>query len=583
MRKCSAFVLALVVTSSALAAQSSTRTFRPVADAKVYEGQPGANLGLESTLRVRSKSNAAHRSFLRFDVSGLSDEVLSARLRLFCTDGSYDGGLVYALADDGWTETGITWNNQPTLSGGALRALGPVTSSTWVEIDVSGAVSGEGSHVFALAGGSSNSAFYSSREGSQPAQLVVTLAGGGGGSGPVADFTASPLSGQAPLQVAFSDLSTGELTIWLWDFGDGASSTQSDPVHTFQGEGTYSVTLTVSGPEGSATLTREDYVRVFAESAPGIWTSPGELASLTASGSAWNSLLEEANRAVGTPNIADQDDDTDVRVLAKALVYARTGNQSHRTQVIDACTRAIGTEAGGRTLALGRNLIGYVLAADLVGLPAAVDDDFRAWLRTCLTETLDGRTLRSTHEDRPNNWGTHAGASRAAVAVYLGDEAELERCAQVFKGYLGDRSAYADFKYGDLSWQADPSRPVGINPRGAVKDGHSIDGVLPDDQRRSGGFTWPPAQENYAWEALQGALAQALVLHRAGYDVWEWEDQALLRAVRWLHEECDFPAEGDDTWQPHVVNYFYGEDFPAPVPSRHGKNVGWTDWTHSER
>src|SRR6185436_3561741 len=128
--------------------------------------------------------------------------------------------------------------------------------------------------------------------------------------------------------------------------------------------------------------------------------------------------------------------------------------------------------------------------------------------------TLDGQTLRSTHEKRPNNWGTHAGASRAAVAVYLGDQAELDRCAQVFKGWLRDRSAYAGFEYGDVSWQADPSHPVGINPRGATKSGHNIDGVLPDDQRRAGGFTWPPPKENYVWEALQGALLAALVLER---------------------------------------------------------------------
>ena len=81
------------------------------------------------------------------------------------------------------------------------------------------------------------------------------------------------------------------------------------------------------------------------------------------------------------------------------------------------------------------------------------------------------------------------------------------------------------------------------------------------------------------YEGLQGALAQAVILHRAGYDVWEWQDRALLRAFTWLHEQADFPAQGDDTWQPHVINHFYGTSFPAPVPARPGKNVGWTDWT----
>jgi hypothetical protein len=236
---------------------------------------------------------------------------------------------------------------------------------------------------------------------------------------------------------------------------------------------------------------------------------------------------------------------------------------------------------------LGRELAAYVIAADLIDLPnydSNFDNQqFRPWLRRTLTEDLEGRTLQSTHEDRPNNWGTHAGASRAAVAVYLGDQAELERTAQVFKGWLGDRSSYAGFAYGKLDWQCNPSEPVGINPAGCMKEGHSIDGVLPDDQRRDGPFQWPPPKENYVWEGLQGALAQAVILSNAGYDVWNWEDQALLRAVRWLHEQANFPAEGDDAWQPHLVNYYYGTDFPAVVPARPGKNVGWTDWTHGER
>ncbi len=41
-------------------------------------------------------------------------------------------------------------------------------------------------------------------------------------------------------------------------------------------------------------------------------------------------------------------------------------------------------------------------------------------------------------------------------------------------------------------------------------------------------------------------------------------DKALLRAYTWLYQEADFPAKGDDTWQPHVVNYYYHTAFAAP-------------------
>jgi hypothetical protein len=224
-----------------------------------------------------------------------------------------------------------------------------------------------------------------------------------------------------------------------------------------------------------------------------------------------------------------------------------------------------------------------VIAADLVNLPAEEDEDrrFRSWLRQVLTDPLDGSTLIATHETRPNNWGTHAGASRVGVALYLGDNEELERAAKVFKGWLGDRDAYTGFDYGKLYWQADPDNPVGINSTGTTKEGFSIDGALPEEMRRGGKFHWPPRETGYAWEAMQGALVEAELLYRAGYDAWQWEDKALLRAAKFLNM-IDWQPEGDDEWLPWLINHAYGTDFPAKTPARPGKNMGWTDWTHSQ-
>ena len=296
----------------------------------------------------------------------------------------------------------------------------------------------------------------------------------------------------------------------------------------------------------------------------GIWISPAEVLALPTTGDAWDNLVEVANKQTSPPDVSDQEDPTNVIIMAKALVYVRTGDERYRTEVIDACMAAIGTEEGGRTLALARELGAYVVAADLVGLPPAEDATFSEWLRFTLTEVLDGKTLVSTHEVRPNNWGTMAGGTRMAVALYLKDQGEFDRAVQVFAGWLGDRSAYDDFDYGDLSWQADPDNPVGINPAGSEKSGYNIDGVLPEEMRRAGDFTWPPPKENYVYSGLAGALAQAIIAHRNGYpDVWQWSDSALLRAFIWLHDVADFPAVGDDEWQPHVINHYYGTDFPC--------------------
>jgi PKD repeat protein len=67
---------------------------------------------------------------------------------------------------------------------------------------------------------------------------------------PVAGFTAQPQTGRAPLTVRFTDLSEGKINSWNWDFGDGTSSTQQHPTHTYSEAGTYAVSLTVTDKLG---------------------------------------------------------------------------------------------------------------------------------------------------------------------------------------------------------------------------------------------------------------------------------------------------------------------------------------------
>jgi hypothetical protein len=317
----------------------------------------------------------------------------------------------------------------------------------------------------------------------------------------------------------------------------------------------------------------------------GIWISRDELASKPIGGPAWSNLEATASRACGVPTLADQDDPANTCTLAKAIVYARSNAASLRTDVLRSINAVVTAPPySGRALALGRELAAYVIAADLVNLAVTdpgLDARFRSTIASLVrTKTTEAGTLIECHENRPNNWGTHCGASRVAVAAYLRDSGELDRAAKVFRGWLGDRQSYAGFKYGELDWQCDPSRPVGINPVGCIKDGHVIDGVLADDQRRAGGFTWPPPKENYVYEALQGALVQAVILKRAGYDAFSWQDAALLRAFRWLYDQAGFPASGDDTWEVPLVNAYYGTQFPTAVALKPGKNMGFTDFTH---
>jgi PKD repeat protein len=91
--------------------------------------------------------------------------------------------------------------------------------------------------------------------------------------GPVhADFTASPTTGDPPLTVQFTDQSTGEITDWAWDFGDGETSTEQSPSHTYNAVGEHTISLTITGPAGSDTETKVNYIEVgIPELTPTTW------------------------------------------------------------------------------------------------------------------------------------------------------------------------------------------------------------------------------------------------------------------------------------------------------------------------
>jgi PKD repeat protein len=99
------------------------------------------------------------------------------------------------------------------------------------------------------------------------------------GNGPTASFSGSPTSGDGPLTVDFTDASTGSPTSWSWNFGDpssGAANTSSatNPSHTYAGDGTYTVSLTVTNAFGSDTQTRTGYVHVGSAPAASFTATP---------------------------------------------------------------------------------------------------------------------------------------------------------------------------------------------------------------------------------------------------------------------------------------------------------------------
>lgn len=79
---------------------------------------------------------------------------------------------------------------------------------------------------------------------------------------PAADFSGNPVQGYAPLAILFTDRSTNVPTYWAWNFGDGQTSNNNNPVHTYQSPGMYSVSLTAGNGYGGNSITKTNYVVV---------------------------------------------------------------------------------------------------------------------------------------------------------------------------------------------------------------------------------------------------------------------------------------------------------------------------------
>jgi len=84
-------------------------------------------------------------------------------------------------------------------------------------------------------------------------------------------------------------------------------------------------------------------------------------------------------------------------------------------------------------------------------------------------------------------------------------------------------------------------------------------------------------------------IVEAEILYRAGYPVYDWSNQAILRAYRyllWLDNATggfwyfSQGVTGPNNWQPWIVNKRYGTSFPHQSPVNQGWNMSWTDWTH---
>jgi myo-inositol-hexaphosphate 3-phosphohydrolase len=147
---------------------------RPEADARIEQANASANFGSDPILRADGASGLGVRSYLRFNVAGITRSIQSAKVRLYATTSTGNGPSIHSTSNS-WTESAITWNSRPGYSATALDDRGSVTANTWVEYDVSPVVKRNSTYSFVLVSTSSDGLTLLSREGSAQPELILTL------------------------------------------------------------------------------------------------------------------------------------------------------------------------------------------------------------------------------------------------------------------------------------------------------------------------------------------------------------------------------------------------------------------------
>ncbi len=151
---------------------------------------------------------------------------------------------------------------------------------------------------------------------------------------PSASFSANITSGVAPLTVTFANSSTGNVTGWLWNFGDGTTSADKTPSKAYSNAGTYTVSLTATGPGGSNTATKTGYISVNKPTT----TAPSATFNATPTSGAAPLLVTLTDTSTGTiaSRLWDLGDGTTSTAQSIAKTYSAAGTYNVRLTVTNA-------------------------------------------------------------------------------------------------------------------------------------------------------------------------------------------------------------------------------------------------------
>jgi len=310
--------------------------------------------------------------------------------------------------------------------------------------------------------------------------------------------------------------------------------------------------------------------------------SRSDLMSLPTSGAAWDAVKASAD-ANASPDLCNQDNKADVNALAAGIVYARTGDAAYKTKAVSLINQAMQSQRNGcnnAILAMGRQLGGYVLAADFAGYR---DPAFLAWLETIVTQEVGGHSrwhqLRFTAYDSASNWGVHALASVTTVDIFLNRTADIDKDWQTFASYGvaygGQFNTASSF---NEDWSCHPVKvkdklPIAINTP-CIKSGINLDGAPVEDSSRSAFSSY----STYIHESLQGYAVMAQLWSRTGREGWTVNNGQVCRAAQFGNRAGKLNDSSVSYFVAHMANKFCGLNLPTKSPTSGGRMFGFSDY-----
>ncbi len=319
------------------------------------------------------------------------------------------------------------------------------------------------------------------------------------------------------------------------------------------------------------------FSNLFPMKSLGLWTTSEELEPLNRNHVGFTYIV---NRAKWQPHwaifdLANSQMNSDSAILAAAVAYKADPKTyaDYKRVVVD----GIGTlmskgQPTGNMNAFSSNIVGFVMAADLIGYRTAAFDNFLKNLSRVWTGNVAGqqRTMIGLWRVYANTAsGMQALLALTTIYSYLGEKPLLQTVLNQWKQEVNGTSTLP-LVWLNTPWQVNPDKKHFINPIGSVIqcDGRSVDisGSMPQFMARTNPCAGELVKGWDAWKSIEMMVSVARIAERQGYPIWSFGNHAIKRALKAM-ENYKVPVKAYPglAWMLKFVDKRYGTSFSCAL------------------